>query len=527
MKKRFLALAVSIVLSLSMLTACGSSPDTSNSSGGSAGGNSAQEAVTEIRVGWLTSPDSLDPHSSNNKFGLSLCYDTLFNYNSETGEIEPNVAETYEWVDDTTLRITLRKGVTFSDGTELKASDVLYSFRRITDPETGSTFARYYSQYDLDNSYTEDDYTFILKYTEPYGPGIASLTAFNDIVSEAFFTNVDAAALWDQTCGTGAYICTENISGSHTTYQLRDNYWDTENTPEVKTIKVISYSEASTMLIDFENGDLDLVLNLDDSSISRLQNGEMPAAHLELLSDYEEYILCLPEYVEAFQDVNVRKAFAIAVDWASLVEVAFGNSGSIATSVLSSGIVPHYKNVGVFEYDPDGARALLASSGYSDGDIVLEVLAGNAPAEQRFYEVLQAYLNDVGIILNYECYDTNTIIGRQVAGETDLFLQGGQGAVSYPEPYLALDKATDDSPLAPCVISDQTWNTLFDKALSTVDIDTRAEIYQEMQVMMKENVWWIPVCEEIGAIAWNSNIIESVEAATANRLDLNSIVLAN
>mgnify|MGYP002857042325 CR=1 FL=1 len=47
-------------------------------------------------------------------------------------------------------------------------------------------------------------------------------------------------------------------------------------------------------------------------------------------------------------------------------------------------------------------------------------------------------------------------------------------------------------------------------------------LYQTMQDMMAENIWWIPVCEEVGAVATNSRIA-SFEAATANRIDLNSV----
>lgn len=515
-----------LILSMVMIAGCSAcSSSSSSSTSNESGSSDTAEPVTEIRVGWLSSPDSLDPANSNNSIGLSLCYDSLFSYNGETGKIEPNLVDTYQYLDDTTLQLTLKKGVTFSNGEELKASDVLYSLRRVVDPETGSSFANSYSQYDLDNSYVVDDYTLVIKYTAPYGPGIGAMTAFNDIVSEKFFESTDAADLWDQTCGTGAYTCVENVSGSHTTYQLRDNYWDADNTPQVKTIVVTTYSEVSTMLVDFENGDLDVMVGLDDSTITRLEAGEVADATYKILPDFEQTYLLLPEYVAAFKDVRVRQAIATGVDWASIVDVAVGETGIPSTSVLAPTVTPYYKDEGAYEYDPDSARALLKEAGYNDGDIVLNVLAGNDPSEQRFYEALQGYLADIGITMNFECFDTNTIIGRQASGETDLFLMGGKGAVNYPEPYLALDKATANFPLKPCIVSDPEWLALYDNGLHTVDTDKRVEYYNKMQDWMKENCRWIPVYQQAGAICWNSKIISDIKTNTTTRLDLNNVTL--
>jgi len=515
-KTRILALILSAML-IAGCSACSSS---------TARTSDPSEPVTEIRVGWLSSPDSMDPANSNNSIGLNLCYDSLFNYNSETGEVEPNLVDTYEYLDDTTLQLTLKKGVTFSNGDELKASDVLYSLRRVVDPETGSSFANYYSQYDLDNSYTVDDYTLVIKYTAPYGPGIGAMTAFQDIVSESFYESKSAADLWDETCGTGAYTCVENVSGSHTTYQLRDNYWDTDHTPAVKTIVVTTYSEVSTMLADFQNGDLDVMVGLDDSTITQLENGEISDAAYKILTDYEQSYLMLPEYVSAFDDIRVRQAIATGVDWASVADVSVGKTGIVSTSVLASTMTPYYKNEGAYEYDPDGARTLLQEAGYSDGDIVLSVLAGNSPSEQRFYEALQGYLADIGITMSFECSDTNTIISRQASGETDLFLMGGKGSVPYPEPYLALQKATPDCPLKPCAISDPEWTELFNNGLNTIDSEKRIEYYNQMQDWMKENCRWIPVYQQAGALCWNTKVIADIDTDTTTRLNLNNVTLA-
>ena len=154
--KRLLSLLLALAMLLG-LTACGGS-STSAVSGAAGPGAKADSAATEakqdtpadpgpqddtpapaedsgepkeLRVGTLDSTDNFDPCSNSDcGLGLMLVYDTVLKLNYETMEVEPCIATEWNWVDDTTLELTIREGVTFSNGDPLTPEDVLYSLSR-------------------------------------------------------------------------------------------------------------------------------------------------------------------------------------------------------------------------------------------------------------------------------------------------------------------------------------------------------------------------------------------------------------
>ena len=99
-------------------------------------------AVTEedIVIDLSGEPASLDPHVQWNPSSYYVyrnIFDNLFTRDNE-GKIVGQVAETWEQTTDTTLKLTIREGIFFHDGKPLKPSDVVFSIKRIIDPEFGS-----------------------------------------------------------------------------------------------------------------------------------------------------------------------------------------------------------------------------------------------------------------------------------------------------------------------------------------------------------------------------------------------------
>ena len=105
-------------------------------------------AQTPKRGGWLkvATDDTaigLDPHLSltNSTFTFTEhVYDTLLRFNYK-GQLEPSLAVSWKQPNPTTYIFNLRKGVKFHNGREMTADDVVYSFKRILDPKTGSPSA--------------------------------------------------------------------------------------------------------------------------------------------------------------------------------------------------------------------------------------------------------------------------------------------------------------------------------------------------------------------------------------------------
>ena len=487
--------AISLILACMMLLAlcaCGG------------GGESTADDGT-IVAGMTRGVETLDIMVTGSSPALACVYEGLFMFNPDSGELEPWLAESYDFINDKQIRIKLHEGVLFSNGEELTAEDVIYSYQRLADPENGFSQAFYYQIFDFDNCYAEDDYTVVLTTYDVVGPLINYLGRIAEIVNKDFFESIASEDMWDKTCGTGPYTVVEHISGDHTTLQLRDDYWKEDAYPEAETIILRSYSEVLTMYTDFVNGDLDVVLGLNDSTFATVET-DVPGATARQVSELELCYICLPSYVEEFQDIRVRQAIVEAVNWEDVIDNAVGSLGALATSNLSSTAVPYYVNQTAYKYDPNHAQQLLAEAGYPDG-FTLDVTATNSAMSVAAYETIQFYLSVVGINLQYETLESGSAMPLIATGQTDMFLLESANT-PVAEPALLMQHANDDSGLAPCKIMDADYNAIWDAAFNTTDEAARLELYQQAQTWLWNNYWHIPVMEYISAYAYNDRVEE-------------------
>jgi len=464
----------------------------------------AEEPVT-ITVGMTRGVETVDLMVTGSSPAILCCYEGLFMFNPDTGALEPWLAESYEFLSDTQIRIKLHEGVLFSNGEELTAEDVIYSYQRLADPDNGFSQAFYYQIFDFDNCYAEDDYTVVLTTYDVVGPLINYLGRIADIVNKDYFEDIADEDLWDHTCGTGPYVITENISGDHTTLELRDDYWNADAYPEADTLILRSYSEVLTMYADFVNGDLDVILGLNDSTYNTVE-ADLPTATACTVNELELCYLTLPSYVESFADIRVRQAIAEAVDWAVVIDNAVGSLGTLATSNLSSSAAPFYKDEGAYPFDPDHAKELLAEAGYADG-LTLNVTATNSAMSVAAYETIQYYLSQVGIDLQYETLESGSAMPLIATGQTDMFLLESANT-PVAEPALLMQHANADSGLAPCKILDEDYNAIWNAAFSTTDEAERIDLYNQVQDWLWANYWHIPIMEYISAYAYNDRVAE-------------------
>ena len=71
--------------------------------------------------------------------------------------------------------------------------------------------------------------------------------------------------------------------------------------------------------------------------------------------------------IEPFQDVKVRKAVQMAIDRQSVLDAMYGGRGQLENGIFPHGLYGFNENLPVIEYDPEGAKALLAEAGYPNG----------------------------------------------------------------------------------------------------------------------------------------------------------------
>lgn len=539
--KHYISRLLSSLLALAMicsLASCGgndapsgtSNPNTnstdstnSTSSPEGAGG----ETATTIRVGFYsgTLVGSVDPYARNiatDTYGLrALIYDPLFYPDPETGEMISDIVDHYQWSDDyLELELKLKDGIYFSNGEQMVGEDVIYSIRQY---QQGFGFG-YYKAINCDASYVdEDNLTVHLVYDYPYGPGIKKLDVFvgdmsflESIGEEADFYDIANAV------GSGPYKLVSLENETSAVFELRDDYWGSADFA-VNRYECYVYKDQSTMTIDLENNVIDLAINASESDTARLMDGSNGLT-VDVIGSGSIVMLGLSDESEVLQNPLVREAICHAIDTTALTEATYGVLGTPATGYFAEGMDGYM--AASYEYDPDLSRELLAQAGAENISLFFATRSnGVYPA---ISDVLQSYLNEVGIDLQIEVSDFVTLrtTTYQEPGATDF--QCITNADGSPEGEGYFNLSTFEAGNIYCALNkaDEGFNVSMAKVRDNVDETVRAEGFQEVQTWLHDNYWVIPLAEWNFSVIYNSDLIRDTNLGSYMRCNLRFLELA-
>lgn len=432
---------VALILAMAMLlTACGGTGTASVSSSQGTQGNNEPVSIgaTETDIAEKTTAadtlvigtygydiGSLTTGNPVNSIGCNLVYDTLFVKNYDTGEISPLLAESYEYIEDEDglfLHITLRPEAHFASGDPVTAEDIQYRLEKYFAENRATSYL--IGTIDMEHTYIDGDQdVYIALYNND--PSLLILLAHTWFVvgNKSWEETATEEDYWTSAVdGSGPYKVVEIVDGSHQLYQVNDDYWGwgiVDERPNFDYIKVVYYTESSTMMVDYENGALDMICGAGKSDTTRVLNEGLPHTNLRILPTGTYNTLQFGGYVDAFQDIRVRQAICYAIDVEAAVEASVGCLGSACTSYVSA-IAQYRIDYGANEYNPEKAKELLAEAGYGDGSLTLTMVTENTNEIIALAEIIKGYLADVGINLELESYEKATALPLMRNGGCDM-----------------------------------------------------------------------------------------------------------
>lgn len=516
--RKIFALLLAAAMLLTMFAACGS--EASAEAQGS--GDAAASAGKTLTVGLMAESSGFDPAESHGStIGMALVYDTVVRMDVN-GQLQPCLATEWEWTDDTTVVLTIRDGVKFSNGDPLTPEDVLFTFRHFTEGSATYAADTGYDNIDFDNC-SVDGNKLTIKLFEPDVLFVDRMVSFrwSSVVSQKLSGMTDEE-IWSSPVGTGPYTCVENVSGSYATFKRNDNYWG--DLPEAEEITVRYYAEETTMMIDLETGAIDIAVGLSDNNAKRLESGEAKG-QCKVVSTGDMIMFTMPEYVELFEDANVRQAFAHALNVEQLTKISMGELGKPATSTVLE-TTKFYKNVGAYAYDPELSKQLLADAGYQEGDINLKIVYVQSDVNDKMCEAVQSMLKEIGVNLEVYGYDFATAISYFMSGDLDFSL--GEYSENCFDPAIPYSFGAEDCTNACMALKDEHFNDLLRQGQATNDEAKRKEIYEEVQDYMYELCRWIPVAEKMVATGLSERInADSYYAFDATCPDLRYVTFNN
>ena len=413
---RILSLALVLVL---LLSACGGNPQSDPAETGSGDPGEVKDTLT---VAVNAEPSVLDP--PNQQSGTAgmvnvQIYEGLVRLDNETGEIVPCLAESWEQIDDYTIRFHLRDDVYFHDGSKLTAEDVKFTFDR---GAVAPMKAMIFEPFDTSKTKIIDENTIELGTKDVFPPFLTYLTNNATLIVSK---NAVEAAGSDEVfgrnpVGTGAYKFVEWIAGDRVILERNEEYWD--ELPEFKNLVIRNIADDTTRAMALENGEIDIAFRMAPAQVEMLSSSSV--ADVVAFPGYTVEYCGLNQAYEPLSDVRVRQALRYAVDMPTISEIAFGGGTEADGPVMPT--MSFYEPAGEdqqYVQDIEKAKQLMKEAGYEDGfDLVLQV--NESQARITMAEMLRNAWLEIGVNTTVQTTEFSSLVNAVYAGEAQAFILG-------------------------------------------------------------------------------------------------------
>jgi peptide/nickel transport system substrate-binding protein len=474
-----------------------------------------------LRVrGW--DPPHFDPHltiAPATHFTLSLVYSRLVRHKvgpevqPGTFIVEPDLAERWEELDDTTYVFHLRKGVRWQNkpplnGRELVAEDIKFTYDRFL-TEKGNP-NRYILE-PVDRVEVVDRYTvkFLLK--EPYVWLVSALAYPWSmwVVAPEVVQQYGDLKKPETAIGTGPFVL-ERYEPNVKAVLTRHPEYFRHGQPYVDGVDWLSIPDESTGLAMYRTGQIDCGpapgWAVRQQDLEALKKTHPHLHYRDMLSIVTQVIIMRTDQ-PPFNDVRVRRAISHAIDRQGLIEAVWGRgepTASVGRGLVEWSLPIDQLGVGAkyYQYDPQEARRLLAEAGYPQGfKTQLTVTNGLGRDLVDDAQLTQRYLKDVGIEAELKLQEYGAYFATTIQGKFEGLVRGPFGIAWEPDFPLYRTFAADSSWNAGHV-NDPTITAMLKEQRCTKDLEARRKIIYDIQRYAAEQQYYVHVLVPMVTASW-------------------------
>lgn len=477
---------------------CCSSPPARGGAGSSASKADAAGGSDTLTIGEISFPASWDVN------GLSIAhyvtyfgavYDTLIRQDG-TGKLVPGLATAWSYdTARTSLTLTLRPGVKFSDGTDFNADAVVAdvkAFKASSTPDLSN------AQYVSDVKTTDATHV-VLTLSAPDPMLTRWLTgSLGFMESPKSLTAADAKT---NPVGTGPYTLdtAKTVTGSKYVFEKNPSYWDTSY-HVYKTLTINLYETPTALLNALQGGQLDASTFNDFSSLSQVQKAGYTVNKSQL--DWSGMIIYDRDGKQdpPLGKLKVRQALNDAIDRAGVLKAIMGGNGTVTSSVFGKATAGFDSSLdSYYSYDPAKAKQLLADAGYPNGFTL--TMPSSSALNQSLLTTIQQELAAVGVKVTYTDVGTNFV--------TDLL--GGK----FTSSWMQLASANDWQFAQLGLVPKATFNPFHtqapevDQLLATMQSGSDADAAtaaKKLNTYVTENAWFVPFFRIDNVFLSNSHV---------------------
>ena len=490
-----------------LLSACGSSSSTSTTTAASSSAETTAAAAettaaaseaetsadastqtdsgesTHLNVAMFMWMEGLDPATGWNGWTTARCGigETLLTVD-ENMEMVPQLADSWEQVDDLTYSFHIRQGVKFSNGDDLTPEIVKASFERTAELNSRGGNLK------LD-SIEVDGENVIFKTTEPY-------SAFPYYVTEPMCiiidTNADLEKANEAPVCTGPYACVEFVTEQKYELVANEYYWG--GRPQVDSITVMNISndnKVNAML----SGDIDVTVAASATTLPLVEgNDTIKMVRVTGTRESDLEMNCREGHPTA--DVNLRKALSYAIDRDVIAQIAGNGYSQALTTPFPASVGYKSETVTGQSYDVEKAKEYLEAAGYADADgngyvekdgeeLVLTISLSSSTSSTAVYQAMQDMWKSIGVHVEIEMLEN--VKEKRDAGEFDFITAGWQTVNNGDGQSYLKNRWSDGGPDNYSGYHSDAFMEVMNKVDKAFDKESRIDCFVEAQQIIADD----------------------------------------
>jgi ABC-type transport system substrate-binding protein len=397
------------------------------------------------------------------------------------GTLKPDLAESAEVVDPTTVSVTLRPGMKFSDGTALNAAAVKATFER--NLASGNAAGLQIPDMQRVSSITIDSETdFTIKLSQPFAAVVYSLLAGVEFAPMSPATFTSGVDLSTQAVGAGPMKIVSYEPGVKVVFEKNDNYWDAESV-KLAGMEYVNVAAGAATLNGLQSGQIDYATIEPDQAAQISGNLKSDIAPTTAPMTFQ---LCVKDGTPLGKK-EVRQAFAYAIDRDAYNDAIQQGGSEPAWDLWPSASPWHNEDLdGIYERDVNKAKKLMADAGYANGATINVLVPQN---QQRAMEVIQSQLKDVGITMGIVITPNTGTDFYQLVKEPMTFSQSRPGPLDKVSRFY-LSNSFSNVCKYPVPKVDALYQEL---AGLSLDSDEATEVWHEIQQVIVEELAFFPM----------------------------------
>ncbi len=493
---------------------------------------------------------SLDPAYSRNLENIWAAK-MLFNGLVEIDDslrVQPSVARHWEIDSTGTLyRFYLRKDVFFHDseifpegeGRAVKASDFVFSFNRIKNPQQSSPGSWVFSSVRAENPFVAvNDSILEIHLTKPFPPflSLLGMQYCSVIPKEAIDKFGDEFR--SNPVGTGPFVFHFWIENTRLVMLKNPHYFERdengENLPYLDAVAVSFIPDKSAAYLDLLKGNFDFMSGLHTSYKDELltANGELNdiysdqftlQKHPFLKTDYLGFMIG-GEIDSPWLRRDLRKAVNYAVDRVSMVRYLRNNVYTPATGGFIPKGMPGFNSEAGYSYQPDSVRALLKKSDFPGGKGLPVLVLSTTSDYVDLAEYVQHQLGEFGIPVKVDVLPASVHGERTARGELEFFRKSWLADYPDDENFMALFFSENETPKGPNYtrFRNKEFDEMYKTSLSITDQDMRKRLYRQMDSLLMSEAPVVPLYYDV-VMRFVDRKVSGLDHNPMNVLDLRRV----